>query len=261
MTVRVRKGSVSQLPESPATHPLEAGRWALQEKLSALNEGDFCNGVQAVADEIPVAVGVEFVNVRVLGLDRMLHLVGAAGCTTMEIRRRAFEPLAVAVVRETVSDGRHDALAESLGVRWLCVAWVEHGGETLGTLAAGTRTKRRPDEAGVRLFHDVVDRLAEPFSRIDRRPGPLRACSLRLARAWTPPEWFVDGPAAKLRPRERTILELYADGLSTGDIAELLVISPHTVRTHVKLALRRLGVHAREEAATLVRGDQVAQII
>ncbi|MDQ3865829.1 MAG: helix-turn-helix transcriptional regulator, partial [Actinomycetota bacterium] len=67
--------------------------------------------------------------------------------------------------------------------------------------------------------------------------------------------------SASGRARERQILELYADGLSTRDIAELLVISPHTVRTHVKLALRRLGVHEREEAAAMVRADQVAQVV
>ncbi len=84
---------------------------------------------------------------------------------------------------------------------------------------------------------------------------------MRLARAWTPTEWPAQNATSHLRPRERAILELYADGLSTANIADLLVISPHTVRTHVKLALRRLGVHSREEAATMVRGDQLAELL
>lgn len=241
--------------------PVTAARRALEQALASAGEGDFCDAVQAVAEEIPVAVGVDFANVRVLGGDRRLHLVAASGCTTMEIRRRAFQPLAVAVVREMVADGRHDGVAESLGVRWIKVAWIPGDGEPLGTLAAGTRSKRVPDDAGVRILEDVARRLAEPFARADRRAAPLRACSLRLARMSTPPDWYAEGSVSQLRPRERTILELYADGLSTSDIADLLVISPHTVRTHVKLALRRLGVHAREEAATMVRSDQVAQLI
>ena len=61
--------------------------------------------------------------------------------------------------------------------------------------------------------------------------------------------------------RERAILDLYADGLRTAEIAELLVISPHTVRTHVKHAMRKLGVHTREEAAQLVRTNQMLQLL
>ena len=252
---------MSQHPDSLALDAVKAARRALEQALATVSEGDFCKSIQAVAEEIPVAVGVDFVNVRILGLDRKLHLIAASGCTTTEIRRRAFQPLAVAVVREMVAHGGHDVLAESLGIRWTRVVWVERDGETLGTLAAGTRSKRTPDEESGRLFRAVADRLAEPFSRVDRRGAPLRACSIGLARAWVPPDWPAEGPVENLRPRERTILELYADGLSTSDIAELLVISPHTVRTHVKLALRRLGLHAREEAATLVRADQVAQLV
>jgi DNA-binding NarL/FixJ family response regulator len=56
----------------------------------------------------------------------------------------------------------------------------------------------------------------------------------------------------RLRPRELAILRLYADGFQTRQIAELLVLSPHTVRTHVRNALRRLGVSSRSEAVELL---------
>lgn len=249
-----------ELLTSPRADPVEAARRDLDEALGAVSASDFADPIQAVADETPVALGVDFANIRALGLDRRLHLVGASGCTSMEIRRRAFHPLPVAAVREMLASSGHDEVARSLGIEWIRVAWVE-GDEPLGTIAIGARSKRRPDASGVRLFALVADRLAEPFSQIDRRGAHLRACSIRLARAASPPDWSADGPIANLRPRERQILELYADGLSTGDIAELLVISPHTVRTHVKLALRRLGVHQREEAAAMVRADQLAQVI
>lgn len=252
---------MAELPTSPVSDPVDAARLALDEALAGISESTFADAVQAVAEEMPVALGVDFANLRVLGLDRRLHLVAASGCAAMEIRRRAFHPLPVAVVREMVITGGHDDLARSLGITWIRVAWVERDAEILGTIAAGARSKRRPDEAGVRLLADVADRLVEPFSRVDRRGARLRAISIRLARAATSLDWAAEGPIANLRPRERQILELYADGLSTGDIAELLVISPHTVRTHVKLALRRLGVHQREEAAAMVRSDQVEQLI
>jgi DNA-binding NarL/FixJ family response regulator len=57
---------------------------------------------------------------------------------------------------------------------------------------------------------------------------------------------------SRLRPRELTILRLYGEGLGTHQIAELLVLSVHTVRTHVRNALRRLGVSSRGEAVDLL---------
>jgi DNA-binding CsgD family transcriptional regulator len=56
-----------------------------------------------------------------------------------------------------------------------------------------------------------------------------------------------------LRPRELTILRLYGEGLGTDEIAELLVLSPHTVRTHVRNARGRLGVGSRAEALDLLK--------
>jgi pimeloyl-ACP methyl ester carboxylesterase/DNA-binding CsgD family transcriptional regulator len=54
---------------------------------------------------------------------------------------------------------------------------------------------------------------------------------------------------AELTPREREVLRLVADGLSDGDIAERLVLSPHTVHRHVANILRKLGLHSRTAAA------------
>src|SRR5262245_10148506 len=54
---------------------------------------------------------------------------------------------------------------------------------------------------------------------------------------------------AELSPREREVLQLVADGLSDADIAERLVLSPHTVHRHVANILRKLGLHSRAAAA------------
>jgi len=64
-----------------------------------------------------------------------------------------------------------------------------------------------------------------------------------------------------LRPRELTILALYSEGLSAVEIADIFVISPHTVRTHVKNAYRRLGIHSREEAARLIHTERVLELV
>ena len=56
-----------------------------------------------------------------------------------------------------------------------------------------------------------------------------------------------------LTPREWEVVELMADGLTTELMAERLVVSPETVRTHVKHILRKLGKSSREEAVAEAR--------
>jgi DNA-binding CsgD family transcriptional regulator len=41
--------------------------------------------------------------------------------------------------------------------------------------------------------------------------------------------------------------------MTTERMADQLVLSPETVRTHVKNILRKLGVNTREEAVSLTR--------
>jgi DNA-binding CsgD family transcriptional regulator len=251
-------GSPEPSPALPMERPEQQ---ALARAVNAVSGPDVSDGLRAVADEAPLALSVDFINIRLLGSDRNLHLVAASGCSSVEVRKRAFQPMAVASAREAVASGGHAKVARSLGIEWLDVAWMRTDGEDVGTIAVGSRTKRRPDESELALLRAVATALAERVRHVDTQAATLRAASVRLARTWTPYEWPGDGASGRLRPRERAILELYADGLSTSDIATLLVISPHTVRTHVKLAMRRLGVHERGAAETLVRADQIGQVL
>ena len=50
-----------------------------------------------------------------------------------------------------------------------------------------------------------------------------------------------------LTVREREVLSLVAAGLSNDDIADHLVVSPHTVKTHVNRAMTKLGAHDRAQ--------------
>jgi DNA-binding NarL/FixJ family response regulator len=52
-----------------------------------------------------------------------------------------------------------------------------------------------------------------------------------------------------LTRREREVLALLARGLGNEGIADALVISPQTARTHVQNVIGKLGVHSRLEAA------------
>jgi len=51
-----------------------------------------------------------------------------------------------------------------------------------------------------------------------------------------------------LTPRERTVLELIAEGLKQRQIAETLSISMETARKHIKNAYKKLGAHNKVEA-------------
>ena len=55
-----------------------------------------------------------------------------------------------------------------------------------------------------------------------------------------------------LTKREREVLELISCGYSNADIAKLLVISEHTVNDHTKKIYRKLNVHSRHAAASII---------
>jgi DNA-binding NarL/FixJ family response regulator len=70
-------------------------------------------------------------------------------------------------------------------------------------------------------------------------------------------ESYVDPAARKangvggLTPRQREILQLYANGLSTDEVAKRLQRSTETIRTHTKAALGRLGARDRAHAVAI----------
>jgi DNA-binding NarL/FixJ family response regulator len=78
--------------------------------------------------------------------------------------------------------------------------------------------------------------------------GPLLRALIQRRRQTT----LVATRLERLTPREREVLALVTDGLSDADIATRLVISPQTARTHVQRILRKLEVHSRLDAITLV---------
>ncbi len=66
---------------------------------------------------------------------------------------------------------------------------------------------------------------------------------------------------SNLSCREWEILDMLCQGLSTDDMADRLVLSKETIRSHVKSILRKLGVNSRAEAivaAAHLREDAVA---
>lgn len=53
-----------------------------------------------------------------------------------------------------------------------------------------------------------------------------------------------------LRPRELEILEWVREGKSNSEIAQILALSPHTVKNHILKIFKKLGVNTRGQAVT-----------
>ncbi len=53
-----------------------------------------------------------------------------------------------------------------------------------------------------------------------------------------------------LSRREVEVLSLFAEGISSEMVARRLNVSPFTVRTHIRNALRKLGLHSKAEAVS-----------
>jgi DNA-binding NarL/FixJ family response regulator len=64
----------------------------------------------------------------------------------------------------------------------------------------------------------------------------------------------------RLTAREQEILRLIAEGADNRTIADRLVVSPHTVRTHVQNLLAKLGAHSKLEALTIAARRGLVQL-
>ena len=97
-------------------------------------------------------------------------------------------------------------------------------------MAAAVRTVAAGDSL---LAPAITQRLIEDFCR---RP---------------PPSATLPGVAKDLSPRELDVLRLVAEGLSNAEIAETLVLSEATVKSHVARMLSKLELRDRVQAVVL----------
>lgn len=54
-----------------------------------------------------------------------------------------------------------------------------------------------------------------------------------------------------LTERERDVLSQLAAGSTTDEVADALHLSPHTVRSRLKTALKKMGARTREQAVAI----------
>ena len=100
-------------------------------------------------------------------------------------------------------------------------------------LAAGIRVVARGDAL---VAPAITRRLINDFARRSRRTRPPIAPSPGLA---------------ELTERESEVFRLMARGLSNAEIAQELVVSDATVKTHVAHVLMKLGVRDRVQAVVV----------
>ena len=63
--------------------------------------------------------------------------------------------------------------------------------------------------------------------------------------------------AGALSGRECEVLEHIARGQSIEDISATLFLSPHTVRTHIKNILRKMGARTRAHAVAMAISEEL----
>lgn len=115
--------------------------------------------------------------------------------------------------------------------------------EALRAGASGFLLKDAPEErliAAIRVAADGGSLFA---------PSVTRRLIERFASA-TRPSVATDG-LGNLTPRETEVLRLMARGLSNGEIAEALVVTEHTAKTHVAHILDKLDLRDRVQAVVL----------
>ena len=147
------------------------------------------------------------------------------------------------------------------------------------TLEAPSTATARPTLLAVRSSAGSARRRADCSRRCggaDRRPRdprrrrPLRGDASAVSRCHSSParparrvRATTDGrisirapltrvPDAELTRRERDVLELLSESLTTRTIADRLEISSITVRRHVGAIVKKLKVSSREEAVRVV---------
>lgn len=127
-------------------------------------------------------------------------------------------------------------------VRVLILTTFEEDGYVVAAMQAGASgfigKGAEPEDIvrAVRAVHAGDSLLSAAATRalIARHVGPTR------------PD-LDDAALAELTEREREVLVLVARGESNQDIAERLVISPHTAKTHVNRIMTKLAAHDRAQ--------------
>lgn len=164
-----------------------------------------------------------------------------------ELEREGADVVVVSIGR---TDGRGQSIVASLCRQRATPVLVASASPMLGlahALAAGALGILECDDATT-----VVDALRRAMSGelvLPERELPSLVEAIRQ-----PVEPGLD----RLTDREHEILRLFAEGVSTSEVAARLGISVGTVQSHAKNVLAKLGVHSKVEAVRILLRDGMA---
>jgi LuxR family maltose regulon positive regulatory protein len=111
-------------------------------------------------------------------------------------------------------------------------------------------------EGYVRTFVDKGERMAELLRGAAERglaPAYARGLLGAFARPPAPPRPVTQPLIEPLSDRELDVLHLLVEHKTNQEMAQTLVISVNTVKTHLKNIYGKLGVHSRQEAVAKAR--------
>jgi DNA-binding NarL/FixJ family response regulator len=167
---------------------------------------------------------------RELAPDLILMDITMPGCDGLEATRRIKGELPAAIIVILTVRDEDDKLFEA----------IRSGAQ--GYLLKSIRSRdmlemlRRAVRGEAALTPALAGRMLEEFRRLDQRELQLPEDEL-----------------VALTPREQEVLSLAAQGQADKEIAEALVVSLHTVKSHMRNILAKLHVSSRYEAAQLAR--------
>jgi DNA-binding NarL/FixJ family response regulator len=147
----------------------------------------------------------------------------------------------VEVTRRIVAD------PATSGISLLILSASEQDDEVFAALRAGASGFLHRDSDPSELIHGV---RAVADGEAALAPSVVRRVIAEFA---SQPDPRLPNPEQldELTPREREVMALVAAGLTNDDIAEHLVISRATAKTHVSRALRKLHARDRAQLVTL----------
>jgi DNA-binding NarL/FixJ family response regulator len=190
---------------------------------------------------------------RLGALDVVDDVVVAFSADEATKKAKAFGPdlilLDLALGEESGLDVLKVVHASNPDVAVVMVSGTDSMPELVETLSQGARGWI-PKDVSEREFLAAIDDVM--LGRMWLPPKMISSVlETLLAHGATSPmvSSFIDN----LTPREREVLDKLALGMSRGDIADTMHVSPNTVRTHIQSLLKKAGVHSTLAALAKAR--------